>query len=295
MTASPAAPSSGADLAALLGERRAKGRTIGFVPTMGALHDGHLSLIARAAEENDDVVVSVFVNPAQFGPGEDFEKYPRDFERDRRLAGDAGATILFHPGADEIYPAGHRTYIEVEGLSDVLCGEKRKGHFRGVATVVWKLLTLVDPRAAYFGAKDAQQLVVIRAMVRDLCGPWKIVAVPTVREADGLALSSRNAYLSPEERRAAPALFGALTAARRAAEEGERAANRLVKIMEGVLAAAGPTVVCEYACCVDLSTLGPVKEATGDLILAVAANVGGARLIDNICLRIGEKVEEILP
>ena len=193
--------------------RRVKG-PIGLVPTMGALHEGHLSLVRASVSECAGTVVSVFVNPTQFGPGEDFEAYPREWESDRAKLAEAGTDFVFMPDVDEMYPPGPRVMIEVEELSEVLCGTSRPGHFRGVATVVWKLLQMVDPDVAYFGAKDAQQVVVIRRLVEDLLGPWTIRSLPTVREEDGLAMSSRNSYLSAEERVAATALYRALRAAR---------------------------------------------------------------------------------
>ncbi len=281
-------------LAKLLEPRRKAGARIGLVPTMGALHEGHTSLIRQASADNDIAVVTLFVNPAQFSPGEDLDHYPRSAEGDYILAGEAGADFLFQPGSSEIYPDGYRTFIEVEGLSELLCGASRPGHFRGVATVVWKLLQLVEPDAAYFGAKDAQQLVIIRKMVRDLGGRWRIVAMPTVRDQEGLALSSRNDYLDEEKRRSAAVLWRALGAARGRIESGERrgsvavaAARQLLDEVEGI--------EVEYVECVSLDRLEPVSELHGDLLIALAVRMGGARLIDNICLRVSDNVEEILP
>lgn len=291
----PEVARSSGELAAFLGPRREGGARVGLVPTMGALHEGHLSLIRRAAAENDLAVATIFVNPKQFAPGEDLDRYPRAEKRDRELAGEAGAELLFVPDAGEIYPAGFRTHVEVEGLSDVLCGARRPGHFRGVATVVWKLLQLVDPAAAYFGAKDAQQLVVIRRMVRDLAGPWRIVAVPTVREEDGLALSSRNRYLVGDDRRHAAALHRALRAAREALARGERSAAAVIGAVRAVLDGE-EGVAPEYVACVSPDDLEPVDPVAGRVLVAIAAEVGAARLIDNICLRVeNDTIEETLP
>ena len=198
----------------LCGRLKAEGRKIGFVPTMGALHEGHLALIRKARKENDTLVVSIFVNPAQFGPKEDFKRYPRSLTRDSLLCKKCGVDIIFSPAVSSIYPKGYRTYVRVEGLSEVLCGAFRKGHFRGVATVVAKLFNIVQPDRAYFGQKDAQQCVIIKKMCRDLNMPLDIKVLPTVRGPGGLALSSRNAYLSPEERKDALVLFQALSKAK---------------------------------------------------------------------------------
>ena len=282
------------ELRGMLDERRTSGARIGFVPTMGALHEGHLSLVRGAARECGLGVVSIFVNPTQFEPGEDFDRYPRDREGDRRKLGEAGAGLVFLPETETLYPPGSSTFVHVERLSRLLCGATREGHFRGVATVVWKLLEIVSPHVAYFGAKDAQQVVVIRRMVRDLFGPWEIRSLPTVREKDGLAMSSRNAYLSAEERAAAPALYRALSAARARAEDGERRAERIVAAARGELEKER-RIDPEYLTLVSLADLQPVEQAEGDLLLAAAARLGAARLIDNICLRVGAEVEEILP
>ena len=271
------------DMRGLAAAARAAGRRIGFVPTMGALHDGHLSLIARARAECDELVASIYVNPLQFGPREDFAAYPRDLGRDGALCRDAGVTILFAPAEGEIHLPDHRTWISVAGLEDVLCGRTRPGHFKGVATVVAKLFAIVQPHVAFFGEKDAQQLRIIRRMVRDLHLGVEIVGCPTVRAADGLALSSRNAYLSPAERLAAPVLHRALAAAAEAARAGETDAARLVA---GVRAAieAEPLVRLDYAEAVDDDTLEPVTAIRGRVLLAVAAYFGRARLIDNVVL-----------
>lgn len=275
-----------ADLREILLPARQRGMTIGFVPTMGYLHAGHEALMRRARAECDLVVASIFVNPLQFGPREDFASYPRDWERDTRLASGAGVDVLFAPEAGEMYPQGFSTYVTVEGLSDVLCGAYRPGHFRGVATVVVKLLNIVRPDRAYFGQKDAQQLLIIRRLVRDLNLDTAVVAVPTVREPDGLAMSSRNVYLNPEERRAATALYRALVAAEAAVAAGERAGERLCAVMTQVLEAE-PLVRVQYAAAVDPDTLRPLAVLADRVLLAVAAHVGKARLIDNLALSLG--------
>ncbi len=264
-------------------EERSRGRRIGLVPTMGALHDGHLSLVARARAECDAVVLSIYVNPHQFGPDEDFERYPRDLPRDAGLAAGAGVAVLFAPAQEEIHLPGHATWIEVEGLGDVMCGRSRPGHFRGVATVVAKLFSIVRPHVAYFGEKDAQQLRLIRRMAKDLHHEVAVAGCPTVREKDGLALSSRNAYLTPEERRAAPVLYRALREAKAGFRSGEKDAGRLVERVRRTIAAE-PLVRIDYIEAVDDETLRPVTTITGRTLLALAARVGGARLIDNIVL-----------
>ena len=268
--------------AALAGDRR-PARTIGLVPTMGALHDGHVSLIEAARRDCDVVVVSLFVNPAQFGPGEDLEGYPRDRDRDAERAAAAGADLLYAPAVDEVYPPGFATTVEVEGLTGVLCGEaERRGpeHFRGVTTIVAKLLNAVGPDVAYFGQKDAQQALVVRRMVADLDFPVRIEVRPTVREADGLAMSSRNAYLAPADRERAPALHRALAAAAAAAEPGT-AVDAALRAAREELAGAG--VEPEYLEARDAGDLSPVETFNGrPVLIAVAAQLGRARLIDNV-------------
>jgi pantoate--beta-alanine ligase len=262
---------------------RREGR-LGFVPTMGALHEGHRALVARAQRECRHVVVSIYVNPLQFGPQEDFAAYPRDRARDAALLESEGATALFAPGDTEIHLPGHRTFVEVEGMDRVLCGRSRPGHFRGVTTVVAKLFGIVAPDAAYFGEKDAQQLRIIRRMTRDLHLGIDIVGCPTVRAADGLALSSRNAYLSPEERAAAPVIHRALQAAAARARAGERDAARLVAEVRDTLASE-PRARLDYVEAVDDETLEPVTRVDRPVLLAVAAFFGRARLIDNVVLQ----------
>lgn len=293
MSERPAVARTREELAHLLAPSRGMG-TIGFVPTMGALHEGHVSLVRASVAECDATAVSVFVNPTQFGPNEDFDAYPRTWNEDREKLARAGADLVFFPSVTDIYPEGPRAFIEVEGLSERLCGASRPGHFRGVATVVWKLLSLVNPFTAYFGAKDAQQVIVIRRMVEDLIGPWTIRSLPTVREEDGLAMSSRNAYLTADERRAAPLLFQGLTEGRRLVEAGERSPGAVTAAVRRVMESS-PLARPEYVELARLADLEPATGVRGDLLLAVAARVGRARLIDNVCLRVGESVEEILP
>ena len=273
--------------AALEPERRA-GRTIGLVPTMGAFHEGHLSLMRHARSECDVVVVSLFVNPTQFAPGEDLEAYPRDEARDAELAAEVGADHLFVPGAEEVYPPGFDTTVEVGGLTEVLCGDpSRRGpeHFRGVTTVVTKLFNMVQPDVAYFGQKDAQQAIVIRRLVRDLDMPVRIAVCPTVREPDGLALSSRNAYLAGEERERALALSRALRAAEAAVADGHADHTAVLAAARAELDAAG--VDPEYLELRSAHDLSPVERVNGNTLLAVAARVGKARLIDNTVLNGG--------
>jgi pantoate--beta-alanine ligase len=267
---------------ALAAPRRA-GLRIGLVPTMGALHDGHLSLIRRARADCELVVVSLFVNPAQFNEGRDLERYPRDEQRDRELAAAAGADVLFAPSADEVYPAGFATSVEVIGVSERLEGAARgPEHFRGVTTIVAKLFGMAQPDVAYFGQKDAQQVVVIRRLVADLDLPVEIVALPTVREPDGLAMSSRNALLSEAERDRARALPAALGAAAELAAGGERSAERLLAAAREPL--AGDGVELDYLALVDPETLEPVERVERPALLALAARVGAVRLIDNVTI-----------
>jgi pantoate--beta-alanine ligase len=262
---------------------RLAGRTIGLVPTMGAFHDGHLSLMRAARGEADVVVVSLFVNPAQFGPNEDLAAYPRDFERDCALAEEQGVDLLFAPPVEEVYPDGFDTRVEVGGVTAALEGAARPGHFAGVTTVVTKLLNMVGPDIAWFGQKDAQQALVIRKLVRDLNMPVRVEVAPTVRERDGLAMSSRNAYLSGEDRERAVALSRALAAAERAVADGRLDAADVLAAARAVLDAAG--VQPEYLELRSAHDLSPAERVNGNTLLAVAARVGRARLIDNTMLR----------
>ncbi len=262
---------------------KAGGLTVGLVPTMGYFHEGHLELMRRARAECDLVVVTLFVNPTQFAPGEDLEAYPRDFERDRGLAEGVGVDYVFAPEADEMYPAGSSTRVEVEGLSGVMCGRARPTHFSGVATVVCKLFNIIPAQKAYFGQKDAQQVAVVRRMAADLDFPVSIVPVPTVREPDGLAMSSRNVYMEPDEREQAVALSESLAAARELVESGERDAGAVAAAMRDVFARY-PAVELEYISICDNIFLRPLDELEGQVLVAVAARVGRARLIDNMLL-----------
>jgi pantoate--beta-alanine ligase len=272
-----------AELRAALAPARRGGLTIGLVPTMGALHDGHLSLVARAREQCDVVVVSLFVNPAQFNERADLERYPRDERRDAELAAAAGADLLFAPSVEEVYPSGFATSVEVLGLTERLEGAARGAeHFRGVATVVTKLLCMALPDVAYFGQKDAQQVLVIRRLVSDLDLPVRIEALPTVRESDGLAMSSRNALLAPDERARTLAVPAALDAARVLAAAGERSAQALLDAAREAMRSFG--VEPEYVALVAPDTLEPVLALTGEALLALAARVGEVRLIDNAVL-----------
>jgi pantoate--beta-alanine ligase len=276
-----------AKLRAELAPVRRSGRSIGLVPTMGALHDGHLALLRAARERSDVVVMSLFVNPAQFRPGEDLAAYPRDEQRDAELAEAAGVDLVYAPDVAEVYPEGFATAVAVGGgLTDVLDGDPtRRGpeHFRGVTTVVVKLFNTVGPDLAFFGQKDAQQAVVIRRMARDLDFPVEIVVVPTVREPDGLAMSSRNAYLAEDERELAAALSRALRAAQEAVAGGERAADAVLAVARAELAAAG--IEPEYLEARDAENLAPVRSFNGrPVVVALAAQVGPARLIDNVVI-----------
>ncbi len=278
-----------ASMRARLRAARQAGRRIALVPTMGGLHDGHLALVQRARRQADYVVVSIFVNPTQFGPEEDLERYPRDLEGDARRLEGVGADVAFAPPEGEMYPDGAergRTWVEVEGLDAHLCGAHRPGHFRGVATVVSKLFNICRPHVAVFGQKDAQQLVIVRRMARDLHVGVEIEGVPTVREADGLALSSRNAYLSPRERGQAPVLSQAVGAARQAVEAGERRGAALVETVRRAIGRA-PDAHVQYAEVVDAEALQPVgRIAAGQEVLAaVAVYFGETRLIDNAFVR----------
>lgn len=262
---------------------RTDGRSLGFVPTMGALHEGHLSLVRAAKSQCDVVAASIFVNPLQFGPHEDLAKYPRTFERDCWLLEKEGVELLFAPSVEEMYPPGATTYIVVEGLSEKLCGRSRPGHFRGVTTVVAKLFNIVEPGRAFFGQKDAAQVAIIRRMVRDLQMPTEIIVGPIIREPDGLAMSSRNAYLSATERKSALVLNRSLMRVQTLFEQGERDSNRL--IAEGIGEFATElSGKLDYFEIVDPDTLDPVKEIAQPILVAVAAFVGTTRLIDNVVL-----------
>lgn len=263
---------------------RREGKRIALVPTMGFLHEAHLALVREGKRRGDKVVVSIFVNPTQFAPHEDYESYPRDFERDRRLLEKESIDILFHPSAEEMYPKGHRTYVEVEGLSDVLCGAFRRGHFRGVATVVAKLFSIVEPHVAIFGLKDYQQFQIIRRMVEDLNLGVELIGHPIVREEDGLAMSSRNAYLGPEERRAARCLYRSLEKAESLVRGGERESERIVAAVRAEIEKE-PLARVEYVSLCDPRSLDKIERLDGEALLALAVWFGKARLIDNTILK----------
>lgn len=259
---------------------RTEGKRVGFVPTMGALHEGHLTLVRAARARCDLVVVSIFVNPAQFGPTEDLAKYPRTFERDCELLARENVDLVFAPSVEEMYPPGALTWVTVEELSDKLDGRSRPGHFRGVTTVVSKLFHIIEPDVAFFGQKDAAQVAIIRRMVRDLNIPVEIVTCPIVREADGLAMSSRNTYLNPEERKQALVLQRSLMRVKKLAEEGERNAAKLVALGLDELGSE-PSVRLDYFEIVDPACLDPVEDISKGAVVAVAAYVGATRIIDN--------------
>ncbi len=261
---------------------RQEGKSIGFVPTMGALHEGHLSLVRMARKDNDIVVVSVFVNPTQFGPNEDFEKYPRDFEGDRKKLEKENVDIVFYPHADEMYPPNYKTYVEVEDITTRLCGAFRPGHFRGVTTVVTKLFNIVKPARAYFGKKDYQQYKVIKRMVEDLNMDIEIIPGEIVRDPDGLAMSSRNQYLSPEERKDALALYKSLQLAKELIQKGERDPKKIKEAMVKFIKGHKHVKKIDYVEIVDPEKLLPVDEIKDGTLIALAVWVGDTRLIDNM-------------
>jgi pantoate--beta-alanine ligase len=263
-------------------KHRLKGRSLGLVPTMGALHDGHMSLVKRAKMENDVLAASIFVNPLQFGPSEDLEKYPRDLDSDIGKLQQLEVDVLFLPDGGLVYPKGFSTHVEVEEISRKLCGSFRPGHFRGVATVVAKLFNITNPSRAYFGQKDFQQTVVIRQMARDLNFDTEIVVCPTIREHDGLAMSSRNLYLDAAQRNAAASLYRSLCAGSDALTAGERSASRIKGMMNSVLSAEELITGIDYASVYDPETLDEATEIRGEMLLAVAARIGKTRLIDNM-------------
>lgn len=268
-------------------ELRREGKIIGVVPTMGYLHEGHLSLIRLAKEKSDVVITTIFVNPLQFAPHEDYDKYPRDFERDVKLAQSAGCDIIFHPTVEEMYPENFLTYVEVEKLTKVLEGEFRPTHFRGVTTVVAKLFNITKPHIAIFGQKDAQQALIIKQMVRDLNFDIEIIVAPIVREPDGLAMSSRNVYLSESERKEATVLYESLKLAERLVKEGERKSETIISEMENLIKSK-PSAKIDYIAIVEPDTLEKVDELMEgkEYLIAIAVRIGSTRLIDNTVVKI---------
>jgi pantoate--beta-alanine ligase len=272
-------------MATLVKILKKEGKSIGFVPTMGYLHEGHISLVKAAKKHTDVVIMSVFVNPLQFGPNEDFEKYPRDIKRDEALAQDAGVDVIFYPSAPEMYPEGYSTYVNVDGLTSALCGASRPGHFKGVTTVVVKLLNIVKPDVAYFGQKDAQQVMVIRKMVKDLNMDIEIKVMPIVRERDGLAMSSRNMRLSEAQRREALVLNQSLERASSLVKSGERDVGKVVNAMKELIGQK-PLVRVDYISIVDTKNLRELPAISGEALVAIAAFAGDTRLIDNVIVKV---------
>lgn len=269
----------------ICGDLKRKGKTIALVPTMGYLHQGHLSLVRTARKRSDVLVVSIFVNPTQFGPKEDFGKYPRDFKRDRSLLEQEGCDFIFAPRAEDMYAGGYLTYVDVDQITRKLEGASRPGHFRGVTTIVAKLFNIIQPDVAVFGQKDAQQAVVLKKMVDDLDYRTKMIIAPTVRERDGLALSSRNRYLSEEERDQAPVLYESLREARRLIAQGERSATKIISRMRNLISGQ-PLAKLEYVAITDAGTLEPLKGLEGEILISLAVRFGKARLIDNVKIRV---------
>jgi len=266
---------------------RRQGKTIGFVPTMGYLHEGHLSLVRESLKKADYTAISIFVNPTQFGPEEDFNRYPRDLSRDAQILEKEGVNILFIPDTREMYPEGYKTFVEIQDLQNLLCGESRPGHFRGVCTVVLKLFNIIQPNMCFFGQKDAQQAVIIKKMVRDLNLDISIEVLPIVREYDGLAMSSRNSYLDPEQRKAALVLYESLKEAEKMIREGERSAGNIIERMCKIINSE-PRARIDYVEIVDLENLNPVVEIENKALIALAVFIGSVRLIDNIIVNIKE-------
>lgn len=266
-------------------EWRSQGLSVGLVPTMGYLHEGHQSLIKRAVEENDRVVVSIFVNPIQFAPGEDLETYPRDLEKDSALCGKTGADLIFHPQPEEMYPNGFSTQVVMHNLTTELCGKTRPTHFSGVCTVVSKLFNIVKPDRAYFGEKDAQQLAIVKRMVKDLNFDIEIVGCPIVREADGLAKSSRNTYLNPDERRAALVLSRAIALGKNMALNGEKSSAAVIEAMSELINAE-PLAKIDYVNVVNAENIEPIDIISGEVLVATAVYIGKTRLIDNFMITV---------
>ena len=272
------------EVKAVVKKWKEEGHTIGFVPTMGFLHEGHGSLITAAREANEKIVVSIFVNPMQFGPNEDFDSYPHDLERDSKICENLGADLIFHPTPEEMYPQDFFTYVDMSVLTEELCGLNREGHVRGVCTVVNKLFNITQPDRAYFGEKDAQQLAIIKQMVKDLCMNVEVIGCPTVREEDGLAKSSRNTYLSPEDRAAALIVSDTISLGESLVKEGETNAEKLIAAMEAHLRTE-PKAKIEYVKVVDGETLQPTSTIKPGVLVAIAVHIGKTRLIDNFSVR----------
>ncbi len=274
------------DMQKISEEKREEGKIIGFVPTMGALHEGHLELIREARKKSDFLVVSIFVNPIQFGPKEDYKEYPRDEEGDIEKCEKEGVDIIFMPDVEDMYEKNFSTYVEVKNLTKTLCGKYRPGHFKGVTTVVAKLFNIVKPHLAFFGWKDAQQLIVIKKMVKDLNFDIEIIGIETVREKDGLAMSSRNVYLNEEERKEAPYLYKALLYGKELIEKGERDARKVKEEIKKFINRNAPKGKIQYVEIVDIENLKPLRKIKGEIMIALAVFFGKARLIDNIRIKV---------
>lgn len=272
-----------AEMQAYSDSLRSKNIKIGFVPTMGALHDGHLSLVKKSTETTDQTILSIFVNPVQFTPSEDFNEYPRDFRTDEESARVNGVDVIFYPSEEEIYPDGYSTFSVVEGLSDILEGASRPSHFKGVTTIVNKLFNIINPQIAFFGQKDAQQAVIIKKMVTDLNLNTRIIVCPTIRESDGLALSSRNTFLTREEREQAPLIYKALTRAESLHSEGEHESSGIISLIEEIISSATLAKI-DYVAVVDEDTLQPVESTLSGALVAIAVSFSATRLIDNTIL-----------
>lgn len=273
------------DIKAVIKAQKSMGKTIGLVPTMGYLHEGHMSLVNMSVQHNDFTVLSVFVNPVQFGPNEDFERYPRDIDRDIKMAETAGVDVVFSPSVSEMYPDGYKTYVEVEGITNILCGRTRPGHFKGVTTVVNKLFNIVQPDRAYFGQKDAQQVVVIKKMVKDLNMNLEIVTCPIVREKDGLAMSSRNVYLSGEERKSALILSKSLFEAEELIKKGETGKENILKYITDRIKSEKSAQI-DYIEIINAETLDSIEFLKGRVLIALAVKFGNTRLIDNVIVEV---------
>ncbi len=273
------------DLKAIIRSQKSSGKTIGFIPTMGFLHQGHLSLVKASKDENDFTIMSIFVNPTQFGPNEDFDKYPRDMARDTKLAEAAGVDVIFAPLKDEMYPDGYKTYVDVVDITNVLCGKSRPGHFKGVTTVVTKLFNIVEPDKAYFGQKDGQQVIVLKKMVRDLNMNLEIVTCPIVRESDGLAMSSRNTYLSPEQRSGALVLSKSLFKAEQLIKDGERDVAHIIGYISEKISEISFADI-DYVEVTDIINLEKVDTINGKVLIALAVRFGKTRLIDNVIVEV---------